>query len=171
MNVLAILLLCSIHTAVAWPLRAPPARNYTVSITDFGAKGDGVTVNTQAIERAVAAVAANGEGQIVVPAPGTFVTAPFNLTSHSTLYLEAGAILLGAGFWLTREMSRGKETAAVHPWNLEWRSGWVAGPGGRARPGSPRLPEAVGEPVRSTPPRASVAHCVDREPCFPPRLR
>ncbi|MFG6159554.1 DMT family transporter [Halomonas sp. 1390] len=29
--------------------------------------------------------------------------------------IYGGALLLGAGFWLTREMSRGRETQAVHP--------------------------------------------------------
>lgn len=30
-----------------------------------------------------------------------------------------GGLLLLSGFWLTREMSRGKETAAVHPCQCE----------------------------------------------------
>lgn len=33
--------------------------------------------------------------------------------------LYGGALLLGAGFWLTREMSRGRENQAVHPCQCE----------------------------------------------------
>ena len=73
-----------------------PVRQHTFVLTDFGAVGDGVTLNTGAFERAVAAVAAAGEGELRVPADGVFLTAPFNLTSHMTLHLERNATILGA---------------------------------------------------------------------------
>lgn len=67
------------------------------NITDFGGVGDGVTLNTKAFERAVAAIARlgrRGGGQLNVP-PGVWLTAPFNLTSHMTLFLAEGAEIRG----------------------------------------------------------------------------
>lgn len=77
--------------------RIPVLRPHVFHLTDFGAVGDGETSNTQAFERAVAAiaaVAADGGGQLNVP-PGVWLTAPFNLTSHMTLFLAAGSVILG----------------------------------------------------------------------------
>ena len=67
------------------------------NLTDFGAVGDGVTVNTAAFERAMMAISKRGKkggGQLNVP-PGYWLTAPFNLTSHLTLFLAEGAEILG----------------------------------------------------------------------------
>jgi polygalacturonase len=67
------------------------------NLTDFGAVGDGVTLNTEAFERAVSAIsklARRGGGQLNVP-PGKWLTAPFNLTSHMTLFLAEDAVILG----------------------------------------------------------------------------
>ena len=67
------------------------------NLTDFGGVGDGVTLNTKAFERAVSAISKlrkKGGGQLNVPA-GNWLTAPFNLTSHMTLFLAEGAVILG----------------------------------------------------------------------------
>lgn len=67
------------------------------NLTEFGAVGDGKTVNTGAFERAIAAIKVyedKGGGQLNVPA-GLWLTAPFNLTSCMTLFLEEGAVILG----------------------------------------------------------------------------
>nr|XP_010917443.1 probable polygalacturonase [Elaeis guineensis] len=76
---------------------APRLRPFAYNITDFGGVGDGVTLNTEAFERAVAAIARHrgrGGGQLNVP-PGVWLTAPFNLTSHMTLFLAEGAEIRG----------------------------------------------------------------------------
>jgi polygalacturonase len=62
------------------------------NLLDYGAKGDGKTLNTEAFKSAVAAVAKAGGGHLIVPA-GTFKTLPFMLASHMDLHLEAGAII------------------------------------------------------------------------------
>lgn len=65
-------------------------------VSDFGAVGDNATDNTAAFAKAMAAVAAvadDGGGEVYVPA-GAFKTAPFNLTNHSTLFLERGAAVV-----------------------------------------------------------------------------
>ncbi|KAK4396826.1 putative polygalacturonase [Sesamum angolense] len=75
------------------PLRQlPKLRPFTFNLTDFGGVGDGVTLNTEAFERAVIAISRLGKkggGQLNVP-PGNWLTAPFNLTSHMTLFLAEG---------------------------------------------------------------------------------
>jgi polygalacturonase len=68
-------------------------RKNVFNLTDFGAVDDGRTVNTGAFERAVQAIKARGGGQLNVPS-GTWITAPFNLTSHMTLFLAEGAVIL-----------------------------------------------------------------------------
>lgn len=87
-------------------VRAPPRSSQPVprayraavyNLTDFGAVGDGKTVNTEAFERAIAAIKIyedKGGGQLNVQA-GLWLTAPFNLTSCMTLFLEEGAVILG----------------------------------------------------------------------------
>ncbi|CAA6664624.1 unnamed protein product [Spirodela intermedia] len=80
------------------PKPAPLLRPRAFNLTDFGAVGDGVTLNTVAFEKAVAAISRlrrSGGGQLNVPA-GVWLTGPFNLTSHMTLFLEEGAVILGA---------------------------------------------------------------------------
>ena len=64
-------------------------------ITEFGAVGDGVTLNTQAVQAAVDQCAAAGGGTVTVP-PGIFVTGTVFLRSHIELHLEAGAVLKGS---------------------------------------------------------------------------
>ena len=63
-------------------------------LREFGGVGDGRTLNTAAFEAAVAAISERGGGRLTVPA-GRWLTAPFNLTSHMTLFLAAGAEILG----------------------------------------------------------------------------
>ena len=57
------------------------------NIIDFGAIGDGVTVNTEAIQRAI-----DAGGVVYVPS-GVFVTGTLYLKSHGGLHLAPGAVL------------------------------------------------------------------------------
>lgn len=80
--------------------RRPPAppRPHSVTITEFGAVGDGVTLNTVSFQNAVfylRSFADKGGAQLYVPR-GRWLTGSFNLTSHLTLYLEEGAVIVGA---------------------------------------------------------------------------
>jgi polygalacturonase len=61
----------------------------------FGAKGDGRTVDTAAINAAIEAAAAAGGGTVLLPA-GTYPSYSVHLKSHVTLQLGAGATLLAA---------------------------------------------------------------------------
>lgn len=87
--------LLTFRRAPARPL--PRLRPAVYNLTDFGGVGDGVTVNTEAFERAISAISKLGKkggGQLNVPA-GNWLTAPFNLTSHMTLFLDQDAVILG----------------------------------------------------------------------------
>lgn len=64
----------------------------TYDITNFGAIGDGETVNTEMIAKAVNACFSAGGGTVYVPA-GEYVTGAVILKSNIHLYLEAGAVL------------------------------------------------------------------------------
>jgi polygalacturonase len=61
-------------------------------LTDFGAVGDGRTLNTEAFRKALEAVKAAGGGHLVVP-KGVFRTLGFSLCSNLDLHLEEGAVI------------------------------------------------------------------------------
>jgi len=61
-------------------------------LTDFGAVGDGATLNTAAFARAIAAVKQAGGGRLIVP-KGVYRTLPFVLCSRLELHLDEGAVI------------------------------------------------------------------------------
>lgn len=84
-------------TARSSPRPIPKLRPVAFNLTDFGAVGDGLTLNTKAFLRAISVISRLGKkggGQLNVP-PGRWLTAPFNLTSHMTLFLAEDAVILG----------------------------------------------------------------------------
>ncbi|VFQ78562.1 unnamed protein product [Cuscuta campestris] len=77
------------------PLKPRPHR---ASVLDFGAVGDGKTLNTVAFQNAIfylKSFADKGGAQLYVPA-GRWLTGSINLTSHLTLFLEKDAVILGS---------------------------------------------------------------------------
>lgn len=64
-----------------------------LDITEYGAIGDGESLCSDAINRAVEACAESGGGRVVVP-PGTFLTGPIYLRSHVDLHVMKGATIL-----------------------------------------------------------------------------
>jgi polygalacturonase len=66
-----------------------------LDVRTFGGVGDGVALNTRAFRDACASATARGGGTIVVP-PGHFRTGSVLLPGHTTLQLEAGAVILGS---------------------------------------------------------------------------
>ncbi len=65
----------------------------TYNVMNFGAKGDGTTLDTKAIQTAVDVAAAKGGGTVLIPA-GKFLTGPFTLASGIDFHLETGAVIL-----------------------------------------------------------------------------
>jgi polygalacturonase len=64
-------------------------------VRTFGAKGDGTTVDTPAINRAIEAAAKAGGGTVLLPA-GTYLCYSIRLKSNIALYLDQGATVLAA---------------------------------------------------------------------------
>ncbi len=64
------------------------------NITSFGAKADGVTVSTEAIQKAIDESSAKGD-RVIIPT-GDFVTGTLFLKDNTTLILEKNARLLGS---------------------------------------------------------------------------
>jgi hypothetical protein len=64
-------------------------------IREFGAVGDGVALNTQAIQAAIDRCTADGGGTVVVPA-GRFLTGTIRLKDHVVLHVSGGGVLLGS---------------------------------------------------------------------------
>lgn len=65
------------------------------NIADFGAKGDGKTMNTSSINLAIEKCNASGGGTVVVPA-GNFLTGTIVMHSNVNLHLEPGSVLSGS---------------------------------------------------------------------------
>jgi polygalacturonase len=65
------------------------------NVRDFGAMGDGVKLETAALNRAVETCARAGGGTVYVPA-GTYLTGTIRLKSNITLWIDSGATLLGS---------------------------------------------------------------------------
>ena len=66
------------------------AESFTLDVRRFGARGDGVTDDTPALQAAILACPAGG--RVLVPA-GVYRTGPLFLKSHITLELKKGAVL------------------------------------------------------------------------------
>lgn len=68
-------------------------------VRDHGAAGDGVTLDTAAIQAAIDVCAAAGGGTVVLPAGGTYLSGTVELRSDVELHIERGAVLQGSGNW------------------------------------------------------------------------
>lgn len=71
----------------------PEIPSRRVCLTDFGAVGDGVTLNTDAFARAINALSEQGGGHLDVPA-GIWLTGPITLKSNIDLHLDRNAVIL-----------------------------------------------------------------------------
>jgi polygalacturonase len=65
------------------------------NVRTFGARGDGASVDSDAINRAIEAAAAAGGGSVLVPA-GTYLCYSIRLKSNLSLYLDAGVTIVAA---------------------------------------------------------------------------
>lgn len=69
------------------------AQAETYNVKDFGAKGDGKQIDSDAINKAISAAAGKGGGTVVVPA-GDYACYSIRLASHIELHLEQGATII-----------------------------------------------------------------------------
>ncbi|HVQ39380.1 MAG TPA: glycoside hydrolase family 28 protein [Pyrinomonadaceae bacterium] len=85
-------------TGVQSQRRAPaPTRAGTIvyNVRAFGAKGNGRSLDTTAINKAIDAAAANGGGTVHFPA-GSYLSFSIRLKSNIALYLDQGATIIAA---------------------------------------------------------------------------
>ena len=75
--------------------RTQPNAAGVYSVRAYGARGDGRTVDTPAVNRAIDAAAAAGGGTVHFPA-GTYLCFSIRLKSNVALHLDAGATILAA---------------------------------------------------------------------------
>jgi polygalacturonase len=73
-------------------IREPVFPAKTVNIKDFGAVGDGQTLNTDAINKAISSCSASGGGTVLIPA-GLWLTGPIELKSNVNLHTEWGTLV------------------------------------------------------------------------------
>jgi polygalacturonase len=73
---------------------SPPGAGF-FDVRNFGATGDGKTIDTPAINKAIEAASAAGGGTVVFPA-GNYLCYSVHLKSDISLYLDAGAVIIAA---------------------------------------------------------------------------
>jgi polygalacturonase len=98
----------------------PTASSGVFDVRKFGATGDGKTVDTPAINRAIEAAEAAGGGQVVFPA-GTYICFSIHLKSHVHLHLQEGSAIVAAESPLPGQTTgyNGGVYDAAEP-NTEW---------------------------------------------------
>jgi len=90
-------------TGAAFAAKAAPAAVHsatnspaaTFNVRTFGATGDGKTLDTAAINKAIEAAAAAGGGTVHIPA-GNYLSYSIHLKSNIALHLESGATVIAA---------------------------------------------------------------------------
>ncbi len=71
----------------------PQFPDRTINILDFGGVPDGITLNTDAFEKAMVALSEKGGGTLIVP-KGVWFTGPIVFRSNINLHLEKSALIL-----------------------------------------------------------------------------
>jgi hypothetical protein len=71
------------------------AQKPSLNVAEFGAKGDGKTLNTRALQAVIDSCEKRGGGAIVIPA-GKFLTGTLTLKSNLRIHIEAGGELLAS---------------------------------------------------------------------------
>ncbi|MDG2280073.1 MAG: glycosyl hydrolase family 28-related protein, partial [Flavicella sp.] len=66
------------------------------NVLKYGAKADGITKDTEAVQKAIDACTKNGGGKVIIPAGKTVVVGTIYLKDFVTLHIENGASLLGS---------------------------------------------------------------------------
>ncbi len=90
------ILLCTLPVFAARTFARPATGERTIfNVRSFGAIGDGTNLDSPAIDRAIQAAAHAGGGTVFVPA-GTYLSGSIHLTNNLNLFLDAGAVILGA---------------------------------------------------------------------------
>ena len=122
-KVLAIFAMCVplSHAASAGPADESSARFFDVR--DHGARGDGESIDTQAIQKAIDACGAAGGGRVLFP-KGRYMSGTLRLRDRVEFHLSEGARLIGVK---NRDAYAGFESGA---WGKSrWNHGLIVGEG------------------------------------------
>jgi polygalacturonase len=92
---------------------APSSEFYDVK--SYGAAGNGRTIDTGAINKAINAANAAGGGTVFFPA-GTYASYSIHLKSNVTLFLDTGATIMAAV--PAADLSSGYDAPEPNPWDL-----------------------------------------------------
>ena len=84
------------------------------NVKDYGAKGDGTTIDTPAVNKAIEAASAAGGGTVYFGA-GTYACYSIHLKSDISLHLDQGATILAA----QQTQNAGYDEAEPNPWGDE----------------------------------------------------
>ena len=91
--------------------------SHQYNVKDFGARGNSMAIDTDAIQRAIDAAAGDSGGTVVVPA-GDYLIGSIHLKDNIHLKLKAGATLIGSEQMADYDSvnMRGKDfEATTHP--------------------------------------------------------
>src|SRR5436190_4265458 len=101
------------------------------NVKSFGAMGDGKTLDTTAINRAIEAASTNGGGTVLFPA-GNYLCYSIHLKSNVTLYLGSGATIVAAE--TSANGGGGYDPPEPNPWDKyqdfghsHWRNSLICG--------------------------------------------
>ncbi len=94
---IVVMMTCSGNGKVKTNAQTPAqsAEPCTVSVKDFGATGNGATLDTKAVQEAIEHVAAKGGGLVTVP-KGTYLCGSIWLRSNVEFHLDEGAVIKGS---------------------------------------------------------------------------
>ncbi len=102
------------------------------NVKSFGAVGDGKTIDSPAINKAIGAAAEAGGGTVYFPA-GTYLCFTIRLKSNTGLYLDHGAVILAAN---PAEHEGAYDNAEPNEWDMyqdfghsHWRNSLIWGEG------------------------------------------
>lgn len=108
----------SAHATTQHAAAAPaptPARTVQLNVREFGATGDGKSLDTLALQQAIDRCSVLGGGTVTVPA-GEYASGALHLRSHVTLRIEKDASLLGIA-----------DRTAYPITQVRWEGKWIKG--------------------------------------------
>jgi polygalacturonase len=140
------------------------SRAGTFNVRDYGARGDGRTLDSPAIQKAIDACAKAGGGTVRL-APGTYLSKPLSLRSHTTLQLDAGAVLQGTQEFADYQATGGEVPGLINAIRLTnvciSGTGAIDGAGAAWWPAA-REAKKTGDPEpRRRPKMVNFHHCQD----------
>lgn len=102
----------------SFSIKVPSFGNTVYNIKDAGAVGDGVAVNTAAINGTIKKCSEAGGGTVLIPA-GLWKTGPITMMSNVNLHLGAGAMVVFSADAKDNPITEGKLAARINGENLK----------------------------------------------------